>query len=67
MLRDEYRIREVTKATAGRSSGLWWRSTRRAWSGRSGFNAAAQEGPFNPAIKDGKAPGSPPKSNWPCH
>ncbi|MBI4573745.1 MAG: FAD-dependent tricarballylate dehydrogenase TcuA [candidate division NC10 bacterium] len=69
MLRDEYRIREVTKATADTieelagkleidGAGLM-RTVRE-------FNAAVQEGPFNPAIKDGKCTKgiSPPKSNW---
>ena len=69
MLRDEYRIREVTKATADTieeladkleidKAGLV-RTVRE-------FNAAVQEGPFNPAIKDGKCTKGiqPPKSNW---
>jgi tricarballylate dehydrogenase len=69
LLRDEYRIREVTKATADTieeladkleidKTGLI-RTVRE-------FNAAVQEGPFNPAIKDGKRTQGiqPPKSNW---
>jgi tricarballylate dehydrogenase len=69
MLRDEYRIREVTKATADTIEGLadkleidkagLVRTVRE-------FNAAVQDGPFNPAIKDGKCTKGiqPPKSNW---
>ncbi len=69
LLRDEYRIREVTKATADTieeladkleidKTGLI-RTVRE-------FNSAVQEGPFNPAIKDGKCTKGiqPPKSNW---
>jgi tricarballylate dehydrogenase len=69
LLRDEYRIREVTKATADTIEELAEKleieraglvQTVRA------FNAAVQEGPFNPAIKDGKGTRgiTPPKSNW---
>ncbi|MBI4611184.1 MAG: FAD-dependent tricarballylate dehydrogenase TcuA [Candidatus Rokubacteria bacterium] len=69
LLREEYRIREVTKAEAGTieevarkleidAVGLV-RTVRE-------FNAAVQPGPFNPAILDGKCTKgiTPPKSNW---
>ncbi len=69
MLRDEYRIREVTKASADTIEELAEKleidpaglaRTVRA------YNAAVQEGPFNPAVKDGKGTRGidPPKSNW---
>jgi tricarballylate dehydrogenase len=69
MLREEYRIREVTKAEDATLEGLarkleidvegFVRTVR-------AFNAAVQPGPFNPAIKDGKATQgiTPVKSNW---
>jgi len=69
MLRDEYRIREVTKASADTIEEL----ADKLEIDRAGlvrtvreFNAAVQEGPFNPAIKDGKCTKRihPPKSNW---
>jgi tricarballylate dehydrogenase len=69
LLREEYRIREVTKAEAGTieelarkleidAEGLV-RTVR-------GYNAAVQAGAFNPAVKDGKGTKgiTPPKSNW---
>ena len=69
ILREEYRIREVTKAEAPTieelakkfeidSEGLT-RTVRE-------FNAAVQPGEFNPAILDGKGTKgiTPPKSNW---
>src|SRR5215468_10833225 len=68
-LREEYRIREVTKAEANTLEELarkleidvdgFVRTVRE-------FNAAVQPGTFNPAIKDGKATRGirPPKSNW---
>ena len=69
LLREEYRIREVTKAEDRTLEGLATKLeidvagfvdtvTR--------FNAAVQPGPFNPAIKDGKGTRgiTPPKSNW---
>jgi tricarballylate dehydrogenase len=69
LLRDEYRIREVTKAEASTveelakkleidANGLV-RTIRE-------FNAAVQPGKFNPAILDGKGTQGigPPKSNW---
>ncbi len=69
LLREEYRIREVTKVEDATLEGLARRleidvegfvRTVRA------FNAAVQPGPFNPAVKDGKGTRgiSPPKSNW---
>jgi len=69
LLRDEYRIREVTKAEASAieelakkleidAQGLV-RTVRE-------FNAAVQPGEFNPTILDGKGTKGihPPKSNW---
>jgi tricarballylate dehydrogenase len=68
-LRDEYRIREVTKAEAPTIEELakkleidvggLVRTVRE-------FNAAVQPGTFNPAVLDGKRTEgiSPPKSNW---
>ncbi len=69
LLRDEYRIPEVTRAQA---------DTPRDLAERLGidpdglertvaeFNAAVEDGPFNPAVKDGKRTLgiAPPKSNW---
>jgi tricarballylate dehydrogenase len=69
ILRDEYRIREVTKAAADTIEDL----ADKLEIGRRGliqtvreFNAAVQDVPFNPAIKDGKCTRgiTPPKSNW---
>jgi tricarballylate dehydrogenase len=69
LLREEYRIREVSKAEDATLEGLarkleidvegFVRTVR-------AFNAAVQLGPFNPAIKDGKTTSgiTPPKSNW---
>jgi tricarballylate dehydrogenase len=68
-LREEYRIREVTRAEADTVEELAKRleidpeglaRTVRA------FNAAVQPGEFNPAILDGKRTAGihPPKSNW---
>jgi tricarballylate dehydrogenase len=68
-LREEYRIREVTKAEAATPEELarkleidvegFARTVRE-------FNAAVQPGMYNPAVKDGKGTRgiSPPKSNW---
>jgi tricarballylate dehydrogenase len=68
-LREEYRIREVTKAEAATPEELarkleidvegFARTVRE-------FNAAVQPGSYNPAIKDGKGTRGidPPKSNW---
>ena len=69
LLREEYRIREVTKAEANTFEELAQKleidvegfvRTMKA------YNAAVQPGPFNPAIKDGKSTKgiTPPKSNW---
>jgi tricarballylate dehydrogenase len=69
MLREEYRIREVTKAEAM----TWAELARKLEIDEEGFvrtvtayNAAVQPGEFNPAIKDGKSTRGivPPKSNW---
>lgn len=69
LLREEYRIREVTRAEDPTLEGLARKleidvdgfvdTVRR-------FNAAVQPGPFNPAVKDGKGTRgiTPPKSNW---
>jgi tricarballylate dehydrogenase len=69
LLREEYRIRQVTKAEAATIEDLarqidvdpeaLARTVRE-------FNAAVQEGPFNPAVLDGKRTAGicPPKSNW---
>jgi tricarballylate dehydrogenase len=69
LLREEYRIREVTKAEANTFEDL----ARKLEIDVDGFvrtvtayNAAVQAGAFNPAIKDGKGTRgiTPPKSNW---
>ncbi len=69
LLREEYRIREVTKAEAGTLGEL----ARKLEIDPEGlertvaaFNQAVQPGEFNPAILDGKATRglTPPKSNW---
>jgi tricarballylate dehydrogenase len=69
MLREEYRIREVTRAEDMTLEGL----ARKLEIDVAGFvdtvtrfNAAVQPGAFNPAIKDGKGTRgiTPPKSNW---
>jgi tricarballylate dehydrogenase len=69
LLREEYRIREVTRAEDATLEGLarkleidvegFVRTVR-------AFNAAVQPGTFNPAVKDGKGTRgiTPPKSNW---
>jgi tricarballylate dehydrogenase len=69
LLREEYRIREVTKAESPTIEGLaraldidvegLERTVRE-------YNAAVQPGTFNPAVKDGKGTKgiTPPKSNW---
>ena len=69
LLREEYRIREVTRAEDPTLEGLARKleidvdgfvdTVRR-------FNAAVQPGAFNPAVKDGKGTRgiTPPKSNW---
>jgi tricarballylate dehydrogenase len=69
LLREEYRIREVTKAEAPTIGEL----ARRLEIDPAGlartvadFNAAVQPGAFNPAVLDGKGTKglTPPKSNW---
>jgi tricarballylate dehydrogenase len=69
LLREEYRIREVTKAEADTIGEL----ARKLEIDPAGlertvaaFNAAAQPGAFNPAVLDGKRTLgiTPPKSNW---
>jgi tricarballylate dehydrogenase len=69
LLREEYRIREITKAEAPTIEEL----ARKLEIDPHGlartvaeFNAAANDRPFNPAILDGKATRgiTPPKSNW---
>ena len=69
LLREEYRIREVTKAEASTLEEL----ARKLEIDIDGFvrtvreyNAAVQPGAFNPAVKDGKGTKglTPPKSNW---
>lgn len=69
MVRDEYRIRQVTKAQANSIEELaraldideqgLVRTVRE-------FNAACQQGAFNPSVLDGKGTNgiNPPKSNW---
>jgi tricarballylate dehydrogenase len=69
LLRDEYRIREVTRAAAGTIEELADKlEIDRAGLARTvrAFNDAVQEGAFNPAVKDGKGTRgiAPPKSNW---
>lgn len=70
LLREEYRIREVTKVTANSLGEL---AERLDGVDRDGFlrtvrefNAAVTAGTFNPAILDGRRTEgiSPPKSNW---
>ncbi len=69
LLREEYRIREVTKAEDMTLEGL----ARKLEIDVAGFvdtvtryNAAVQPGVFSPAVKDGKGTRgiTPPKSNW---
>ena len=69
MLRDEYRIARVTKATSDTIAGL----ADGLGIDREGlvqtvdqYNAAVQAGEFNPAVLDGKGTRgiTPPKSNW---
>jgi tricarballylate dehydrogenase len=69
LLREEYRIREVTKAEASTIEEL---ATKLEIDGEGmartvrEFNAAVQPGEFNPAILDGKGTKgiAPPKTNW---
>jgi tricarballylate dehydrogenase len=69
LLREEYRIREVTRAEDPTLEGL----ARKLGIDVAGFvrtveafNRAVQPGTFNPAVKDGKGTRgvTPPKSNW---
>lgn len=69
LLRDEYRIPQVTKAEAATIAGLAEQlGIDPAGLERSvaAYNAAVQPGEFNPAILDGKHTQGiePPKSNW---
>ncbi len=69
LLRDEYRIREVTKASAetvgalGGALGIERHALERTVAA---FNAAVQPGEFDPTALDGKRTDgiTPPKSNW---
>ncbi|HKU99752.1 MAG TPA: FAD-dependent tricarballylate dehydrogenase TcuA [Vineibacter sp.] len=69
MVRDEYRIRQVTKAEANsiedlaEKLGIDVEGLSRTIAA---FNAACQPGDYNPAILDGKGTKgiTPPKSNW---
>jgi len=69
MVRDEYRIKQVTKFTSdtleGLAEGLGIDKEGLLATVRE-FNAACQPGSYNPAVLDGvKTAGiSPPKSNW---
>lgn len=71
LLRDEYRIKQVTKVTAGTLEELVARlddvDSRQALATLREFNDRVQQDiPFNPNVKDGRsATGLPvPKSNW---
>ncbi len=69
ILREEYRIREVTKAEAGTIEDLARKleiDPRGLVRTVSEFNAAVGPGEFNPAVLDGKGTRGlvPPKSNW---
>ena len=69
ILREEYRIREVTKAEAGTIEELARKldiDPRGLVRTVSEFNAAVGPGEFNPAVLDGKGTRGlvPPKSNW---
>ena len=71
LLRDEYRIKRVTKVTADSLEALVAKldgvDAAPALATLREFNAAVQaETPFNPAIRDGRAATGidPPKSNW---
>jgi tricarballylate dehydrogenase len=69
LLRDEYKISQVTKATTGTigeladALGIDRTGLERTVAD---FNAAVLEGNFDPTVKDGKSTGgiAPPKSNW---
>jgi tricarballylate dehydrogenase len=69
MVRDEYRVKQVTKAEANSIEELAKKldiDVEGLARTVKGFNAACQPGDFNPAILDGKRTKgiSPPKSNW---
>jgi tricarballylate dehydrogenase len=69
MLRDEYRIKEVTKARANTIEQLAEELTidvQGLVDTVREYNAAVQEGEFNPSVLDGKCTKgvTPPKSNW---
>jgi tricarballylate dehydrogenase len=69
LLREEYRIREVTKAEASSVAELAQKleiNVEGLVRTVESFNAAVQPGEFNPAILDGKRTVgiTPPKSNW---
>jgi tricarballylate dehydrogenase len=69
MLRDEYRIKEVTKAESDSIAGLAEQleiDPIELEKTINEYNAACGPEPYNPAILDGKAARgiSPPKSNW---
>ncbi len=69
MVRDEYRIRQVTKAEANTLEELAQAleiNTEGLVTTVRNFNAACQPGDYNPAILDGKRTKgiTPPKSNW---
>ena len=69
MVRDEYRIRQVTKAEANTLEELAQKleiSVEGLVRTVREFNAACQPGDYNPAILDGKHTTgiTPPKSNW---
>ncbi|MBW8784104.1 MAG: FAD-binding protein [Novosphingobium sp.] len=69
MVRDEYRIREVTKATSDTIEGLAEQldiDVDGLKQTIAEFNAACQPGEYNPSILDGVGTKgiTPPKSNW---
>ena len=69
LLREEYRIREVTKAEDHTIEGLAKKleiDVEGLVKTVADFNAAVMQNDFNPAIKDGKGTKgiTPPKSNW---
>jgi tricarballylate dehydrogenase len=69
MVRDEYRIREVTKATSDTIAGLAEAldiDVEGLTKTIAEFNAACQPGEYNPSILDGVTTKGikPPKSNW---
>jgi tricarballylate dehydrogenase len=70
MLRDEYRIKQVTKAESDTIGGLAERlqlDPVELEKTVAEYNAACGPEPYNPAVLDGKAARGifPPKSNWP--